>query len=158
MKSILIFFVSALAGSIFDDFESFILVDFKRSKRNIEFGSGENSGESSGDEVVNEEEQFKVEVEFSIDLINFDDLTSDEKDTLLGDLESELQKDFATSNPFENGETIVSISEVNNNETERRKRRETETEFKVIVEYSGHEEPSVGSLLFQCRFWYLTLN
>ena len=155
MKSILIFFVSALAGSIFDEIESFIAVDFKRSKRDIEFGSGEslseNSGESSGDQIVNEKEQFKVEVEFSIDLVNFDDLTADEKDTLLDELESELQKNFATSNPFENGETTVSITEVNNNDTKRRKRSETETEFKVIVEYSGHEEPSVGSLLFQCR-------
>ena len=146
MKSILIFFVTAFAGSIFGDFESNIIVDFRRFKRNVELGSGESSGESSGDEV----EQFKIEVEFSIDLVNFDDLTVDEKETLLDDMEAQLQKQFSASNPFENGETIVSIEQLD--DTATRKRRDAETKFKVIVEYLGSEEPSVGSLCFSFGF------
>ena len=104
-----------------------------------------------------QQETFKVEVEFSIDLNNFDDLTEVEQETLLEDMTADLEKEFAAKNPFgENGRTVVRIVPVDSsgeNDVARRRRNTDNiyfpSKFRIIVEYWGSEAPSQGFLFFK---------
>ena len=92
--------------------------------------------ETSGDSV---NQEIEVAAEFTIELNNFATLNESAKESFAKDLKVALEAELAGVNPFEGGQTVVSIDFVAKSNTVQRQMIEVEEVAKITVKYIAPE-------------------
>ena len=92
-----------------------------------------------------------VQVEFAVDLSDFDNMSEASKNDFKQNLAAKMQADLEASNPFPGGETVVEVDF--RPKEKNRRRRQAPVEYEAVITVLGRNKKK-SFLLVRCTVNY----